>query len=339
MRATFTDDQLALQEVAADLAAGARPDAPAPWKRVAESDAATRNLLEGFAGLGLPEDAGGAGGGLVELAILLHELGRHVVSTRFVPHVQAVQLAHAAGLDVSAAASGQQVWAPATTEVGVGPAGPWTDGGRRTRVPHASDADAVVACVADDDVAVLTGYAVEDEAEAFDLGRPTATVMLEGDEVGRGSGAAAGLRRAWLLQAAELVGVGRGVVELGATYAGQREQFGQPIGRFQGVAHQLADALVAVENAWSLVLYAAWALDADAGDAVQATHLAVASAGEAAVFASERSTQVHGGIGITWEAMPHLYLRRAMAGSTAVGTAAWHREQAARSLVAEVAAR
>lgn len=339
MRATFTDEQVALREVAADLAADARPDHPRAGDRLPESDAATRALMDGFAGLGLPEDVGGAGGGMVELAILLHELGRHVVPTRFVPHVLATHLAHGAGLDVTDAAAGRTTWTLAVDESGAGPDGPWSSPGdaTRPRVPHAGDADAVVACVGDDGVAVVAGASATDEPDTFDLGRPAATVTLDGDVVASGTGAAAGLRRARTLLAAELVGVGRGAVELAAGYANERQQFGQPIGRFQGVAHQLADALVAVENAWSLVLYAAWAVDADDADAAPAVALAKASASEAAVFAAERATQVHGGIGITWEAMPHVYLRRAVAGATALGDAAWHRAGVGRSLVDSVA--
>ena len=337
MRATFTDEQHALREVAADLAGDAQPDHPTAGQRVPVSDTATRALMDGFAGLGLPEDAGGAGGGMVDLAILLHELGQQVVATPFVPHVLATHLAFGAGLDVHEAAAGTRTWTLAVDEPGVPPAGPWSDAGSspRPRVPHAADADAVVTCVGRDEVAVLTGCSVRDEAEAFDLGCPAATVTLDGEVAGRATGASAGMRRAWTLLAAELVGVGRGAVDLAAAYAREREQFGQPIGRFQGVAHQLADALVGVENAWSLVLYAAWAVDADAPDAPSAVSLAKASASEAAVFAAERGTQVHGGIGITWEAMPHVYLRRAVTGATALGSAAWHRARVGRELVAD----
>lgn len=336
MRATFTEEQEALREVAADLARDARPDHPTAGERLPESTSATRALMDGFAGLGLPEDVGGAGGGLVEVSVLLHELGRHVVGTRFVPHVLATHLAHGAGLDVSEPAAGSTTWALALDEVGTTPVGPWTGpgDGRRVRAAHAADADAVVTCVGDDEVAVLTGCSIEDEASTFDLGRPAATVTLDGEVVARADGAGLALRRVWTLQAAELVGVGRGAVETAAAYAREREQFGQPIGRFQGVAHQLADALVAVENAWSLVLYAAWAVDADAEDADDAASLAAASAAEAAVFAAERGTQVHGGIGITWEAMPHVFLRRAMAGATSLGTSAWHRTRVGRRLIA-----
>lgn len=335
MRATFTDEQVALREVAADLAADGRPAHPTAGAPLPESDTATRALMEGFAGLGLPEAVGGAGGGMVELAILLHELGRHVVPTRFVPHVLATQLAHGAGLDVAAAAAGDRTWTLAVDEAGVAPDGPWGEPGasRRPRVPHAADADAVVACVGADDVAVLTGCTATDEPATLDLGRPAGTVDLDGEVAARAAGAAAGLRRVWTLLGAELVGVGRGAVELAAAYARDRQQFGQPIGRFQGVAHQLADALVAVENAWSLVLYAAWAVDADDADAASAAALATASASEAAVFAAERATQVHGGIGITWEAMPHVYLRRAITGATMLGNASWHRARVGRALV------
>lgn len=338
MRATFTDEQVALREVAADLAADARPDHPRAGDHLPESDTATRALMDGFAGLGLPESVGGAGGGLVDLSILLHELGRQVVGTRFVPHVLATQLAHGAGLDVAAAAAGSTTWTLAVDQVGADPTGPWSEvgDGRRVRVAHAADADAVVATVGDDDVAVLSGCTAEAEADTFDLGRPAATVTLDGDVQVRDRGAGAGLRRVWTLAAAELVGVGRGAVETAAAYANERQQFGQPIGRFQGVAHQLADALVAVENAWSLVLYAAWAVDADAADADTSVALAKAAASEAAVFAAERGTQVHGGIGITWEAMPHVFLRRAVSGATTLGDAAWHRTRVGRALVEAV---
>ena len=334
MRATFTDDQQALREVATDLARSGRPEHPRARERLAEAGSTTRNLMEGFAGLGIPEDAGGAGGGLVEVAILLHELGRHVVPTPFVPHVLATHLAHGAGVDVAEPAAGRATWTLAVQEHGAAPAGPWSGaGGTRLRVPHATEADAVVACLGDDEVGVLTGCASDPEPDAFDLGRPAATVTLDGDVTARDAGALSGLRRAWVLAGAELVGVGRGAVELATEHANTREQFGQPVGRFQGVAHQLADALVAVENAWSLVLYGAWAVEVDADDADQAASLAVAAAGEAAVFATERGTQVHGGIGITWEALPHVFLRRAVSGATAFGSPDWHRARAARGLL------
>jgi alkylation response protein AidB-like acyl-CoA dehydrogenase len=195
----------------------------------------------------------------------------------------------------------------------------------------------VVAVCDIDTVAVLGIPGASAEDAAFDLTRPAATLDLAPAAVaGLGGGARAGLLRALPMLAAELVGVGRGAVELAAAYARDREQFGTPIGRFQGVAHQLADALVAVEEAWSLTLYSAWAVDAGDAGAARAVHVAKAAASEAAVFATERCTQVHGGIGITWEALPHVYLRRAVSGATWLGDAAWHRQRVGADLLAAI---
>lgn len=337
MRATLTEEQVQLQEVAADLAAGARPDAPAAGERIpADAGPASRSLFEGFAGLAVPEDVGGSGGGLVELALVVHELGRHVVPTPFVDHVLATQVALGAGLDVAPALGGTR-WTLGTDESGAGPLGPWraTPGGdvAKRRVAHADSADRVVVTTGEDGVAVTALGSVTPDASS-DLARPTASVAPGAADAETGAGAATGLRRALTVLGAEHVGVGRGAVELAVGYANQREQFGQPIGRFQGVAHQLADALVAVENAWSLVLYAAWAVDADDDDAARSVHAAKASAAEAAVFAAERATQVHGGIGITWEALPHVFLRRALLGATRLGDIDDHRLLVGRSLVA-----
>ena len=337
MQAILTEEQVALRDVASAISNRGRTMPPSGWAQAPESEDATEALMNGFAGLGVPESAGGSGGGLVELSIVLHELGRRLVSSRYVPHVIATQLALGAGLDVSAASNEKAPWTFAVEESRIGPVGPWSDlGGTRKRVPHAASAKHFVTCLGEADVAILTQCRFSDDSEVFDLTRPTATVKVVGEPVARASGATLGLRRAWVLSAAELAGVGRGAVELAAEYAKFREQFGKPIGQFQGVAHRLADAMVAVENAWSLVLYASWAVEVGAHNAASAAHLAKASASEAAVFAAESAVQVHGGIGVTWEALPHVYLRRAITGASQLGTLAWHREQAGRIVLAGV---
>lgn len=335
MRATLTDEQLQLSEVAADLARAARPEAPAAGERLPEDGDASASLFGGFAGLAVPEDVGGSGGGLLDLALVVHELGRNLVPTPFIEHVLALQVAHGAGLDTTAALGGAR-WVLATDESGAPALGPWQAGSGDTvkrRVAYADGADAVVATTGSDGVVIASIDGFEPDAST-DLARTTGSVTLGDSTQQTDVGASAGLRRALTLLGAEAVGVGRGAIELAVEYAKQREQFGTPIGKFQGVAHQLADALVAVENAWSLVLYAAWAVDADDPGAARSVHAAKASASEAAVFAAERSTQVHGGIGITWEAMPHLYLRRAITMSTRLGDANAHRLLLGNSLVA-----
>ena len=115
-----------------------------------------------------------------------------------------------------------------------------------------------------------------------------------------------------LLAAAHLVGVGHGAVDASVAYAKDRHQFGRPIGSFQAIKHLLADAYTAVELARSQVLVASlcWAEEHPSAPD-QATAAAVVAA-RAAVTAAETAIQVHGGMGFTWEAVPHLYYKRAL---------------------------
>jgi alkylation response protein AidB-like acyl-CoA dehydrogenase len=140
--------------------------------------------------------------------------------------------------------------------------------------------------------------------------------------------------RATLVVAAELCGVAQGAIELAAEQARTREQFGRIIGSYQGVAFQLAEAATARKAAWDLTLYAGWAVDNHRPDAEIQVHAAKAAAGRAAVFAAERCIQVHGGMGITMEADPHLFLRRALVLDAVLGSGAWHRRRAGALRVA-----
>jgi hypothetical protein len=181
-----------------------------------------------------------------------------------------------------------------------------------------------VVLAADDRVA-LTEPTGRSARRAFDPTRSIHDLVYDGAPAsaeGRSPGA---LLRAVAAVSAELVGVARGAIDLGVSHATSRHQFEQPIGRFQAVAHQLADAWVETELAWSLSLYACWAADVGADGLARAVHAAKAAAGEAALVAAERCTQVHGGTGMTWEADPHLYLRRAVADGAWMGTGRVHR--------------
>jgi hypothetical protein len=115
------------------------------------------------------------------------------------------------------------------------------------------------------------------------------------------------------LTSAELVGTMQGALELAAEYAKERRQYGVAVGSFQAVQHLLADAAVAVEGARSLVLHAAWSVDALAADEALASGAAAkAYASRAARTVCETAIQVHGGIGNTWECLAHVHLRRAL---------------------------
>jgi alkylation response protein AidB-like acyl-CoA dehydrogenase len=140
-------------------------------------------------------------------------------------------------------------------------------------------------------------------------------------------------RRALAGLAAEAVGVGQRALELGVQHAGEREQFGRPIGVYQAVSHRLADVFVAVEGARSLALWAAWSVEHDSPDADQAVAAAKADASEAAVLACEVAIQVHGGIGFTWEHALHRFYKRALGTAAWLGWPAEHRAKVASSLL------
>jgi|GraSoiStandDraft_43_1057313.scaffolds.fasta_scaffold49114_2 alkylation response protein AidB-like acyl-CoA dehydrogenase len=128
----------------------------------------------------------------------------------------------------------------------------------------------------------------------------------------RVAGAAQETPRLRAAMAAEAVGVAQRALELGVEYAKTREQFGKKIGVYQAVAHQLADTYADVELARSLAYWAAWCVAEEDANAQMAAAAAKAFATEAAVKACERSIQVHGGIGFTWEHPLHRYYKRAL---------------------------
>jgi len=118
--------------------------------------------------------------------------------------------------------------------------------------------------------------------------------------------------RARAAMAAEAVGVAQRALDLGVEHARTREQFGKPIGAYQAVSHVLADTYADVELARSLAYWAAWCVAEGDEQTVVAAAAAKAFATEAAVAACERSIQVHGGIGFTWEHPLHRLYRRAL---------------------------
>ncbi len=136
--------------------------------------------------------------------------------------------------------------------------------------------------------------------------------------------------RATVALCAEMCGGAQQVLDMTVDYAKLRVAFGRPIGSYQGVKHQAADMLVALENAKSLTYYAAWALDEVEPDAALAVSMAKAAASDMARKVAGTGIQLHGGIGMTWEHDLQLYFKRAKACEVAFGDASWHRERVAR---------
>jgi hypothetical protein len=131
----------------------------------------------------------------------------------------------------------------------------------------------------------------------------------------------------------EAVGIAAKALELGVEHAKAREQFGRPIGVYQAVSHQLANTYVETELARSLAYWAAWCVAEEDEQAPIAVAAAKAFCGDAAVVACERSIQVHGGIGFTWEHVLHRYYKRALWIQAYGGYARKHRAKVAAWLL------
>ncbi|MFI1652991.1 acyl-CoA dehydrogenase family protein [Streptomyces avidinii] len=244
----------------------------------------------GFFALRLPESEGGVGLGLPEAVLVFEEAGRALVPGPLVA-------THLAAGVVPGAAAGTAV----VTAFDLG--GPL--------VAHLGDADAVLGAAA-----VPAGEPVR----SVDPLTPLHRVAAVGDvSAYRDTGA--------LLTAALQLGCALRTVELAVRYAGEREQFGQPIGAFQAVKHLCARMLVRAEVARTAV-YAA-AVTGDPGEVAAAKLLA----DEAAVRGARDCLQVHGGMGFTWEADVHLHLKRAWVRAEQWRTAAQAEELLAEELL------
>ncbi|MGH9054884.1 MAG: acyl-CoA dehydrogenase [Acidimicrobiales bacterium] len=274
----------------------------------------------GWLGIHLPEEHGGSGFGLPELVVVVEEMGRAVAPGPFVPSVAASAVITATagkklqGRLLPALAGGSKVGAVALGgDVSIrdgaahGSAGAVLGGGL---------ADLLVVA-AGDDIAVVDCHAGGVGVEVppnLDPARRIARVTLDGaiaDVIPGGRRALVDIAR--VILSAEAVGVARECTRLGSDYAKSRQQFGRPIAMFQAVKHHCANMLVAAELSTGLVWDAARAASGGGERFSLAAAQAATLSGPAADECAQLNTQVHGGIGFTWEHDAHLYLRRAAA--------------------------
>lgn len=150
-------------------------------------------------------------------------------------------------------------------------------------------------------------------------------------DVDPGDVAAARLRGA-LGSAAELVGLGRRMIDMTVSYVKERHQFGVPVGSFQAVKHHLANALLAIELAAPTVHQAAWSVATHAATRERDTSVAKALASDAARRVAALTLQCHGAMAYTTEYDHHLFAKRAWVQAAAWGSADWHRERVAEAL-------
>ncbi|MCX8073826.1 MAG: acyl-CoA/acyl-ACP dehydrogenase [Candidatus Binatia bacterium] len=132
---------------------------------------------------------------------------------------------------------------------------------------------------------------------------------------------------------AEMCGGMEKVLEMSVAYAKVREQFGRPIGSFQAIQHKCANMLVQVESSKSATYYAAWAVANNTADAHLAASMAKAYCSDAYRTVAGEGIQIHGGIGFTWEHDMHLYFKRAKGSEVTFGDATWNRELVAREVL------
>lgn len=165
------------------------------------------------------------------------------------------------------------------------------------------------------------------EVDHMDRLRPQYRVEVKGIDRGTEISAQAWqqvVKCALVTASAELVGVGRYLLDSAVAYAKERQQFGRPIGSFQGLQWKLVDAALELERAAASVAYAAMCVDANVAEVAHAVHSAKLEAGSAARRCARTSMQVHGGIGYTWEHGLHYWLRRAYAGDAFMGPSEYH---------------
>ena len=272
----------------------------------ANADAPLSQLRElGWLGVSVPEERGGGGLSFVDEAILFEEAGRALYSGPFL--ATAVVLPALAEVDENA-------W---SVEL---------DG----LVPHLDAVDRVVR--ADGAIVEAKGENLPTVDETRPLGR-LGEIVADSNLPSDFGGFEAVRLRLLAGLAAEAVGVAQKALELGVEYVSQREQFGKKIGTYQAVSHPLADTYVETELARSLAYWAAWCVAEDDEQAPVAVAAAKSMAAETAVAACERSIQVHGGIGFTWEHVLHRYYKRAQWIDAFGGHAARQRELVAAALL------
>ena len=266
----------------------------------------------GWLGLGLAEDVGGVGYGLAEEIMLFRELGRSVAPGPFLPNVLGAHLAAAAG---DAALAGTIV--SGATRVALGtPIGQATIGATVTAdlsVVHTHGARLVLVC--DDGQAALVPFdgcrvvPIDPVEGSVTTGRGRATGLTAVAAVGAVS--APVFAHGLVLAAASAVGVAEAALDVAVAYAGQRVQFGKPIGVNQAIKHWCADMAVRADGAFAQVSFAAVAVRDRLPAAATEAAIAKYAADEAARLNTEGAVQIHGAIGFTSEATPHRYVYRA----------------------------
>ncbi|MBI3783587.1 MAG: acyl-CoA/acyl-ACP dehydrogenase [Deltaproteobacteria bacterium] len=307
----------------------------------------------GVTGLIVPAAYGGSGLELLDLVLAAEELGYAATPGPFLGSSMATvalmeggdaaqrqrwlpQIASGKALLTIAFGEADSQWDPRafTTKASGGKLN-----GEKPFVPYAAIADALIVAAADDDGPGL--WLVERGAAGIettsltlvDMTRRVDGVRFKDTPATKLGGDRAALQRTidagCILIAADAYGGSRRCLEMAVDYAKTREQFGQIIGAFQGVKHQIASLACEIEPSLALYWYAAHAFDRIRDQSPRHAALVKAHMSDLYDRATRDSTELHGGIGFTWEFDLHLWFRRAVFDRSFLGEAAVHRARAA----------
>ncbi|HEY2195130.1 MAG TPA: acyl-CoA dehydrogenase family protein [Actinomycetospora sp.] len=309
-----------------------------------------RFVGEGWFAVGSSEELGGEGGGLIELAITAEELGRRAApSSAWLGSMLALPaLAAAPEAAKALLADGTTTVLACSADAIVGPAAGVTlaeDGlsGRIPTVLGAGRARRLVVPASSEHGTSLVLLDVDQDGVEIrdrpltDRSRVASDVLLDraqGTVLGGDASEAladAALRSA-VLVAADGLGVMERMLDMTVEYAGQRHQFGVPIGSFQAVKHAAAEMLVKVEAARSLVFLAAAMVEAGRQEAPLHAAAAKAQVTAAASAAADSALTLHGAIGYTWEHELQIFYKRAKLDAPLFGSPAAWNERLADSL-------
>ncbi len=328
------------------------------WKEIVEL---------GWTGLAVGEAEGGADISLVGIAGLVEEVGRHGLPSPLVSTLSSTFVLRAAGGDAAtqlmariaqgasaslAITNERGSWDPSDAPLEAQVDGEdWILSGSACFVQDAFKADWLVASARLGGEIVLC--AVERDAPGLrleadhihDLTRDQATVHFDAVRIGEGRvvsrSAASALCAAWpallVLVSADLCGSSEWQLQATVEYAKQRKQFDREIGFFQAVKHPLVDAMVLIDRARSLLYHAACEIDVGSENAETAARMAKSAASDAGAFISDRSVQLHGGIGFTWECDVHIFFKRSMHNQALLGDGVHQRKKLADALIGAIA--
>jgi alkylation response protein AidB-like acyl-CoA dehydrogenase len=295
----------------------------------------------GVAGAAASEDHGGVGLSVLDLAIIAEALGAAAAPGPFLGHTLAVLALEQAGSEAQKAAwlprlaSGEAIGSVALEEVeGATRPSIWSvalkDGrlsGIKINVSYAPQADLIVVGCAYGQLALVAqkGEGKATPVDDVDRTRRLWTLDLDGVEAELLAHADTAFCErlcdaALVLLAADAVGGANRLLDMAVEHVKTRHQFGGPIGRFQGIKHQLANLVCAVEPVRSLSWYAAYAFDREPENSARAAAIAKAHVSDVFMNTGREVVQLHGGMGYTWDFDVQIWLKRAIYDYALMGT-------------------